>query len=141
MLCNDSTDSSRLSVCLASPLKAAVQLQIIRHLGCPVLAALARKPCSSIFQPMIYALLRSRSPLMQTCAHLAACMTVLSCTLLNAPIRMEFKSPRRTHPYQIDVCNRRSPVLLIRNTFRNIDLAMAAAAPCQKGQHPQQEQH
>lgn len=39
-----------------------------------------------------------------TCMYLAACMTVLSCTLLKAPTRMEFKSPLRTQPYQMDVC-------------------------------------
>ena len=36
--------------------------------------------------------------------HLAACMTVLSCTLLKAPTRIEFRSPLSTHPYQIEVC-------------------------------------
>ena len=36
--------------------------------------------------------------------YLAACMTVLSWTLLKAPMRMEFRSPLKTQPYQIDVC-------------------------------------
>lgn len=76
--------------------------------------------------------------IMQTYAHLAACMTVLSCTLLNAPILMEFRSPRKTHPYQIDVCIPRWP-RVIRQYMHM--LAVSAPAPCQRGQHPQQERH
>lgn len=46
-------------------------------------------------------------------AHLAACITVLSCTFDQAAILMELRSPRSTAPYQMDTCRehigRRTP--------------------------------